>query len=363
MDTLVGSPAGASRLEVNRIADGLLRRLADSTDDLRFDEATMLDLYTPIEAALYEDVIDYVALAPLQNLVSPTLPIALDSEVAIDAMTDEEIAMCIRAGLIETFGDSGVAFVQSNCAVRHRYHLSKVVGETPVESMNDALALQSRTGEIVLAVVQALRLFKAGEISSPGFVQYSPNWLLRGHMSWQPIPSKRRVSGTYQLSADESGAFSQLWSDLHSEGVTKRRALGNALRRFGFAGDRERPEDRIIDLMIAAESLFLTDAGDPEFRGELRYRLALRSAFFIEMPGRTRRQVFHLMGRAYDTRSRVVHGGEVNSVDVQGEKVPLGTFTDTVEEHLRTGLKKAVQIGAANRSPQLVDWEGLILDP
>jgi hypothetical protein len=30
-----------------------------------------------------------------------------------------------------------------------------------------------------------------------------------------------------------------------------------ALRRFGFAAERSRPEDRIIDLMIAAEALFL----------------------------------------------------------------------------------------------------------
>lgn len=146
--------------------------------------------------------------------------------------------------------------------------------------------------------------------------------------------------------------------------MRRHRALSNALRRFRYAGDRERPDDRIVDLMIAAESVFLSDTGDPQSRGELRYRLALRSAFFIELPSWTRRQVFNVMSRAYDTRSEVVHGEEVNSVTLQGEQVPLAAFADLVEEHLRTALRKAVKIAAGSPARvQLMDWEDLILGP
>ena len=40
-------------------------------------------------------------------------------------------------------------------------------------------------------------------------------------------------------------------------------------------------EDALADLVIAMESLFLSDAGEAKERGELRYRLAQRLAFFL----------------------------------------------------------------------------------
>ena len=40
-----------------------------------------------------------------------------------------------------------------------------------------------------------------------------------------------------------------------------------ALRRFGYAADRSRPDDEIVDLLIAAESLFLTNTDIPTLAG------------------------------------------------------------------------------------------------
>ena len=166
----------------------------------------------------------------------------------------------------------------------------------------------------------------------------------------------------YALSADDVEPLRRVWRALRSEGVKKREALGGALRRFEYSGERCRPEDRLVDLIIAAESLFLDDAGDPQSRGELRYRLALRSAFFAEMPGLTRRQVFDLMRRAYDTRSSVVHGKIPKSVQLSGEVLPLEEFTDKVEDLIRTCLTKAVEIAQAEtRRKPLLDWDTLIL--
>ncbi len=64
-------------------------------------------------------------------------------------------------------------------------------------------------------------------------------------------------------------------------GSSERRALngsGNSASqcRFSDAGDRERDDDALIDVIIAAEALFL-----PNERLELGYKLALRAAFFL----------------------------------------------------------------------------------
>jgi putative transposase len=81
-----------------------------------------------------------------------------------------------------------------------------------------------------------------------------------------------------------------------------------AVKRFSYASERDRPDDRLVDLMIAAESLFLCSEDDPANRGELRYRLALRAAFFIDSRDYSRREVFNHMRKAYDNRSAIVHG-------------------------------------------------------
>ncbi len=52
---------------------------------------------------------------------------------------------------------------------------------------------------------------------------------------------------------------------------------------FNLAFDRSLLTDQIVDLVIALESLFLSDLGEKN-RRELRLRFALRAAKFIEHP-------------------------------------------------------------------------------
>jgi hypothetical protein len=59
---------------------------------------------------------------------------------------------------------------------------------------------------------------------------------------------------SYRLSASDATDLVELWRRLRSRAVTDQRFLTTALRRFAFAGERTRAEDRILDLMIAAEA-------------------------------------------------------------------------------------------------------------
>ncbi len=119
------------------------------------------------------------------------------------------------------------------------------------------------------------------------------------------------------------------------------------MRRFSYACERERDDDRIVDLMIAAESLFLSDSGGEKDRGEIRFRLALRSAYFVESPAYTRRQIFNHMKAAYDLRSAIVHGdGRLSAKrlkDPRGTPVALPAFCSATAELLRIALKGAIE--------------------
>lgn len=82
--------------------------------------------------------------------------------------------------------------------------------------------------------------------------------------------------------------------------------LVNALHYYYYAINSERYEDKLIDLIIALESLYM------ERNRELRFKLSLRVAALIgEMyDDRTPIDVFKDMKELYDLRCDVVHGRE-----------------------------------------------------
>jgi hypothetical protein len=83
----------------------------------------------------------------------------------------------------------------------------------------------------------------------------------------------------YKLDQHEAEGFAPFWSSF--EQARTRKFIATAIRRFGYSGERRLAEDALADSVIAMESLFLSDAGEAKERGELRYRLAQRLAFFL----------------------------------------------------------------------------------
>ena len=149
-----------------------------------------------------------------------------------------------------------------------------------------------------------------------------------------------------------------MWNDLTGGTLGERRFLAVGLRRFNMALERQRLDDRIVDFMISAESLFLDDVGGHGGRGELRYRLAVRVAKFVDSPRYSPRQVFDLMRKAYDIRSRVVHGGAISNTNLPDKPAAtLDEFVSAFEEVMRLGLRKVLadrQVGQAGY------WEDLL---
>jgi len=101
-------------------------------------------------------------------------------------------------------------------------------------------------------------------------------------------------------------------------------ALNRALTRFDSAYDGEL-EDRLIDQMIAFESLYI---GDDK---ELGYKLALRTAFLL---GKKKAKIFSDMKKAYALRGQIVHGNR---------EVERSTLEETIpktEEYLRQSIRR-----------------------
>jgi hypothetical protein len=73
--------------------------------------------------------------------------------------------------------------------------------------------------------------------------------------------------GSFELSEDEVPQLVDLWHLLEEGGAARFRF---GIHRFNLAFDRALLDDRIVDLVIAAESLFLGDLGRGD-RGEHRF--------------------------------------------------------------------------------------------
>ena len=75
-----------------------------------------------------------------------------------------------------------------------------------------------------------------------------------------------------------------------------------AVARFGYAYEKMRLEDRLIDLVVAYESIFCEDAAD------LTHKISTRVARFIEKDPVKRDIVRKNIKEAYTIRSKIVHG-------------------------------------------------------
>lgn len=136
-----------------------------------------------------------------------------------------------------------------------------------------------------------------------------------------------------------------------------------AARRLGYANERVRLEDQLLDTMIAAESLYL--GGDKE--AELSFRLSTHAAVWVEPArlGATRREIYDFMRNAYEARSRIAHGSEPrpSKLKFKGNEISLEEFCKVLNEIVRTGLVKAIDYTEQNSmSTFKPDWDGMILD-
>jgi hypothetical protein len=127
------------------------------------------------------------------------------------------------------------------------------------------------------------------------------------------------------LHASEAQEFSDFWESFAHTDTEKPSPLSMAIRRFDYAQERQRLEDRLVDYMVAFEALFFKEGE----AGEFRHKLAVRTARLLRHSLDNRQTVAKEMGRFYQLRSAVVHGENVELSD---------EFIVTVENYLRESI-------------------------
>lgn len=352
LNSTVGTAAGARFVALHEIPDLFLCTLAERWEST-FSEDEFAEGFESIDAELRRTELEFTALTPLFGLKLDCPALVLGPDFEIDQFTDLEIGQCLDANLYPSPPVLwGRALINESVGLRVRYRFPRRINRKLARSDLHKLNEQENFVHVMPGeIVHALRVFKQGRIAVGGTVCVCDQWPMRRYSSWRPAAGADAYGSTeYTMTADDATAFVAFWSAFTRSKNNK--CIDRASRRFGYAGDRRLAEDRIADLMIAAESLVLNDE-----RGEGAYRLAERFAFFLEGTSEyTRQELFDLMRSAYHIRNNVVHGGTPEKKQLKSPKegqVSLERFIEIAEDLLRLAIKKAISSG-------LPDWVKLV---
>ncbi len=206
-----------------------------------------------------------------------------------------------------------------------------------------------------------LRIFKSGRVGMHYYQLESNYWnpdLLVGGVSGH-ADTFVVGHGDYIMQGDEIEQFTDLWRKYREIDFSKDKALNIAIKRFNDSFTRREVEDRIIDLMIAFEAMFLKESE----KMELTFKLSLRTAIFLEDVDAERENLFEFMKKAYDTRSDIVHGVKTKdkikvkrSINAgEYDEYTLNEFVNKLEDIFRECLLKYIQEYREYQINKLID--------
>jgi hypothetical protein len=161
--------------------------------------------------------------------------------------------------------------------------------------------------------VQALRLAAAGSVG------IGPMWVVRAARFNVGIGGLTRIGASiptlgtpYSWTANVDQAYPPIYHALKrlDENNWYGRSPGNleiAIRAFMATYDSwpNRPDWQLLNCITALEALLETGS-------EISFRLSFRIAGLLAANDNERTNLFELIREFYDTRSRLVHGGELN---------------------------------------------------
>lgn len=198
------------------------------------------------------------------------------------------------------------------------------------ELYKSAFDEQDRVEDLLFDLMTSLRLCNEGEVVA-GPLEFgtidNSEWHGGGHTVWTSISRRDFLDreSKYMLQQSDVPEVNKLLQNIRQLRDTDvLDTMSIALGRFN-SSYHGNIEGRIIDQMIAFESLYIAK------EQELAYKLALRTSFLL---GGATNSIFNDMKKAYNYRSRIVHGDNPPSRD------ELRAIVPKTEEYLRQSIKK-----------------------
>ena len=189
-------------------------------------------------------------------------------------------------------------------------------------------------------------------------------WFLAEDDLFQPFPggsigySPRLFGNSVKAGQSEIDKAKCLYRDLINLNSKTQGKLKIAINRWIKSKTRQTPKDRIIDLAIAFEALYL-----PTDNNELTFKLSVRASWYLADGKEDREVLLAVFKEFYKFRSRVVHGGEPKeNVTIRGKSIPVSQFVTKVQNLCLESIKKIMNhCLKEGKFPDNDYWDSLIL--
>lgn len=357
---LVGTIFGRRNVDELNIAFRLVRQFLFDDRIESFDIDAFNTVYLEIENDLLSDEVEFERITPLCGFRMDGNELQLAENISIVKLAESEILRILNLGISLGSVAGGIGgYGAINDVNEYGIKITKKFPKL-YEGMDVQIGPESDylfSSVVENSIVDGLRVFKTGRVF-PITSIYKAKGVFElgvGFSFERQVPPF--MKDKYELNRSEFDEFKDFWKIKNTSDASSRKYLDVAIRRFSQANDRSNDEDEFVDLMIAAESLFL--ASDGGNQGELSYRLSHRAAMYLGSSIEHQKYIFNFMRNAYNVRSKIVHGDTPSLPKKQdGNRYEsLKDFSRDLEGYLRFGVKRAI---ASNVGERKIDWDSII---
>ena len=318
---------------LSKIVKKFIMYLYQTEQKIIFNENELEKYVSELEAFFRDDEVIITSIHPLDGFYSNVERIELEKGLFIQRMSLNEREELISGYFLHS--GLNITNILTNEYWLFNEYLLKSGGP------NDyALFIEKK-------FLPFLRIFKSGKVRMRHYKLETNYWTSDFVFGGLVYHSDTFVvdNGNYIIQKEETEQFTDLWRKYREIDFSQDRALNIAIKRYNDSFVRREAEDRIIDLMIAFEAIFLKGTE----KMELTFKLALRTAIFLG--GVDRENLFEFMKKTYNTRSDIVHG--IKPIDkikvkksINGKEYNEYTpqeFLNKLEEILRECLLKYIR--------------------
>jgi hypothetical protein len=317
IDTMVGTEFSLQQRRLDwLLVEHLLEPMIVTSRAYEFDGAVLELHYNRLEAGLLADTIRFVEFVPLTGFTSSMAEIALLDGVVLRPMTDPQMSRAIQVLAVPAEFSGGPNSVQVS-----RFHQWAVMREHsyPIRSYKQGMPERPQAPrfpsleEPVQRLITALRVVCGGSVVATRAIHaqhdddFPPS--VEGSAALPAVSSADVNRPTLLLPDEHVDAVRGVYEMLANSAVQQDRSLQVALRRLVSAGSKSLPEDRLIDLNICSEALFIKRS---KVKGVQKGAPAAAAADQLlagdPVLGVEREDVERFLKEAYSLRNAEIHG-------------------------------------------------------
>lgn len=361
LNTPVGSALSRITISINDLCCYTVYQ-ALKLNQFEFDQILFEKIYLNFENSIYLNQLNITRTVALKGIKIPFAEIQLTPDTKLRKLHQNEIVDWMNKNLELSYDDKvhewGMTNTYSDIIIQRSTSSVKHFGEIEDYSKTVAAVDDFYSYEPELLFIAVCKIFIHGYVYlSNSIYELEQDLFTFGRTIYGSTRLNSFASAYQSLDEIEASELISLWLSVWK--IRKDRSfLIRAIQRLSASTERDSAEDRMIDLAIAGESLFLSGDGN---NTELRFRLSLRAASYLGNSREERLQIYKSFLKFYDLRSAVVHG----TIDLLPNSTKLTEATELmnlVSDYIRSTLKKCIRASDKVKKPkQLVDdWESLL---